>query len=160
MDTENPVIKVHVENEKDLYEIFDEDQKTLNGALIRYLERQHNRNRHGDIPTIRFISEDRLDEARLKAALVSTVETAIEENRQQRRRARWSELYLFLLGLVSIVLGIALTNVTGIVYLQLLSLTAAFAIKEAASVQFLTIPKLKLEARRLRFVSRGKVEVI
>ena len=160
MSTEQAVIKVHVENEKDLYEKFDEDQKILNGALVSYLERQHNQNKHGVVPMIRFVTSVPLNKEKLKEALLTTVEQAEENVRVKRRRARWNELYLFLIGLACILLGIVLAEKTGVVYLQLLSLTAGFAIKEAATIQFLTLPKIKLEERRLRFISRGKIEIV
>mgnify|MGYP006873044141 CR=1 FL=1 len=155
---ENPTIKVHVDDENELYEKFDEDQRLLSGALISYLTNQHNKNRHGDVPTICVVSSVPIDEEKLKSALDTTIEQAMEQNRHARRHQRFSELYLFLIGLVCIVAGFALSNITGVVYLQLLSLTAGFAIKEAANIQFLVLPKIIMEDRRLKFIARGRLE--
>lgn len=152
------VIKVHVDSEMDLYEKFDEDQQLLSDGLLSFLKRQHDRNRHGELPTIRFISTVPIREEKLRAVLTYNVERALEKNRADRKKSIFSELYLFLIGLVCIVAGVLLSNITGIVSLQLLSLTAGFAIKEAANIQFVTFPKNQLEARELRFISRAELE--
>lgn len=154
------VIKVHVDSEMDLYEKFDEDQQLLSDGLLSFLKRQHDRNRHGEIPTIRFISTVPIREEKLRTVLTYNVERALEKNRADWKKNIFSELYLFLIGLVCIVAGVLLSNITGIVALQLLSLTAGFAIKEAANIQFVTIPKNRLEARELRFISRAELEFV
>ena len=114
--------------------------------------------RHGEVPTIQVISPSPIQEEKLRAALQYNVERALEKNRSDRKKHRLYELYLFLIGLACIVAGVVLSNVTGVVYLQLLSLTAGFAIKEAANIQFITLPKNRMEARELRFLSRAELE--
>ena len=152
------IIRIHVDNEQDLYEKFDEDQILLSNDFISYLKRQHNKDRHGDIPTIRFISSIPLDEGKIRLALKHYIERALEHNQSERKRHGRNELYLFLIGLVCIVAGVVLSDLTGIVFLQVLSLTAGFAIKEAANIQFMLLPENRLVEREIKFISRANLE--
>ena len=130
----------------------------MSNDFISYLKRRHNKSRHGDIPTIRFISPAPLDEEKIRLGLEHFIDRALAQNRSERKRHRLNELYLFLIGLVCIVASVALSSITGVVYLQLLSLTAGFAIKEAANIQFMLLPKSKLEEREIKFISRANLE--
>lgn len=146
-------IRVRIHTEDDLFDRYDADRETLNESFVTFLLKRYTDQRDA---RIRVISDVPIDEARFREALRRFQRRKLTENRMQRRGNRFSELYLFLLGVLCIVAGLLLKDFNA-VYLQILSLTAGFAIKEAATIFFIKNPKNTLERARIQFLSMADI---
>lgn len=149
-------IRVQINTEADLFEPYDADHNTLREGFVAFLKRRIAQERDGETPVVHIVSPSPVDEERVRSAILRMTRSEIDMNRLQRRRNRWIELYLFLLGVACIVAGLLLKDVN-VVYLQILSLTAGFAIKEAATIFFMKNPKNTLERARLMFLARTEL---
>lgn len=146
-------IRVRIRSEEDLFDRYDANGDTLNEDFVAFLLRQYSEKRS---PVVHIVSDFPVDEARVRAAMQRLQKRRLQENRMQRRGNRFAELYLFLLGVAFIVAGLLLKDVNA-VYLQILSLTAGFAIKEAATIFFIKNPKNTMERARIQFVSMAEL---
>lgn len=152
-------ITINIESEHDLFDHYDTEGLRLNPAFVSYLRSQALMNRPDPQTTsLTIFTSAPLDETRVRRALENYMNESLEKCRIQRRNNRFMEFYLFLIGVACILGGIMLNKVNA-VYLQILSLTAGFAIKEAATIFFMKNPKNTLERTRILLLSRAKVEI-
>ena len=149
-------INIHVHSENDLLDSYSADRTVLNPSFVAFLQKQYEEKRGRGETNINIISDAPVDEACVRGALKNYLETELVRNRNERRHNRVMEAYLFLLGVACIVAGILLTKLSAI-YLQILSLTAGFAIKEAATIFFMKNPRNTVDRAILLFLGRSKV---
>lgn len=151
-------INVHIASESELFDPYSADRDALNPGFVAFVQRQYDEKHDGSAPVLCIVSDVPVDEARVRTALQGYIAAGLSRNRAERRRNRWVELYLFLIGVACITAGILLTK-AGTIYLQILSLTAGFAIKEAATIFFMKNPQNTLERARILFLSRSELKL-
>ncbi|MBR7189545.1 MAG: hypothetical protein IKD63_00375, partial [Oscillospiraceae bacterium] len=104
-----PSIQLRIKNESDLYNPFDPAKTTINDGVYHYLktfctEAEAKRHLHD---TLQIISDGPLDAERAKAAIQNAVKKDQDEYERQfaenRKRAAW----LYLVGIILSVAGIA-----------------------------------------------------
>ena len=140
-----PSIQLRIKNESDLYNPFDPAKTTINDGVYHYLktfctEAEAKRHLHD---TLQIISDGPLDAERAKAAIQNAVKKDQDEYERQfaenRKRAAW----LYLVGIILSVAGIALALLLDQIVLQLISFFGSMAIRDAVTIQLKQNPDIR-----------------
>ena len=140
-------IKLKVENESDLYNPFDIEGKTLSDDVKNYLTERLQADKSDKGVELQIFAKEKVDIERLENALSEWVDLEDSIDKKTYRRNLLQQLFMFIFGVLFIVLGIALESKIHIVWSTVLSTIGAFSIWESCSIWIVRNPKLKLHRR-------------
>ena len=139
-------IRIHINDESELYNSFDESKSTLNESLLSYLQERYTEKEFGKRAVLVF-SGAKIDEDRLRAALRRHVETELDLIKRKKKFNFLKQLRLFLIGLVFVAAGIILGGYLNSIPLEILSIIGSFAVWEAADIWIVENPTVRLQKR-------------
>ena len=139
-------IRIHVNDESELYNSFDESKTTLNESLLSYLQDRYVEKEFGKRAVLIF-SGAKIDESILMAALQRHVEAELDRIKRKKKFNFLKQLRLFLIGLVFVSAGLILGNYLNSIPVEILSIIGTFAIWEAANIWIVENPAIRLQKR-------------
>ena len=151
-------IKIHVNDESELYNSFDETKSTLNESLLSYLQDRYTEKEFGKSVVLIFSGKG-IDEKNLKAALRHYVEAELERIKRNGKLNLIKQLRLFLIGLVFVAAGIILGKYLNSIPVEILSIVGSFAVWEAANIWIVENPTLRLQKRLNEKLLKAEIRV-
>ena len=139
-------IGIHINDEGELYNSFDESKTTLNENLLSYLQERYVEKEFGKRAVLIF-SGAKIDEDNLRAALRHHVEAELDRIKRKKKFNFLKQLRLFLIGLVFVAAGLILGNVLNSIPVEILSIIGSFAVWEAANIWIVENPTIRLQKR-------------
>ena len=139
-------IKIHINDESELYNSFDESKSTLNESLLSYLQDRYTEKEFGKRAVLVFSGAE-INENHLRAALRRHVEAELDQINRKKKFNFLKQLRLFLIGLVFIAAGIIFGSYLNSIPLEILSIIGSFAVWEAANIWIVENPTVRLQKR-------------
>ena len=152
-------INLKIRRESDLYHPLDADQTQLNNDVISYVLSRYSEKHLSDQLEIHVLCTERVDKEHLASAFERYVKKELAANTARKRENTVKLIWLTVIGLAFVSAGILLSGALQSILVQILSLIGAFAIKEAADVWFLQMPKARIRQQRLKALSSTRIEV-
>ncbi|MBR6444437.1 MAG: hypothetical protein IKS63_03305 [Firmicutes bacterium] len=144
------IIKLKVENESDLYNPFDMEGKTLSDDVKNYIMEKLQLDKSDKGVEIRVFANEEIDRGKLEDALNEWVDQEEGMAQKSYRRNLIQQLFMFIFGLVFIVLSILLESKINVIWSTILSTIGAFSIWESCSIWIVRNPKLKIRRRIIK----------
>ena len=141
------IIKLKVENESDLYNPFDIEGKTLSDDVKNYITEKLQADKSDKGVELQVFSKKEIDQDKLDEALTEWVDQEENISKKTYRRNLFQQLFMFIFGVVFIVLSIALESKIHVVWFTVLSTIGAFSIWESCSIWIVRNPKIKIHRR-------------
>ena len=139
-------IRIHIDDESELYNPFDESKSMLSDDLLSYLQERYTEKDFRKRAVLIF-SGARIDGDNLRSALHRYVEAELDMIRRKKRFNFLKQLRLFIIGIVFVAAGIVLGNYLDSVPLEILSIIGSFAVWEAANIWIVENPTIRLQSR-------------
>lgn len=152
-------IKLKIQEEKDLYDPFDESCRTLNSDVADYLSRQYGRQEIGEDTVLKIKCGGPVDFERVKGAFQETIREQERHNAAQKKLNLIKQLWLLCIGVVFVAAAILLDGVIGSVPVELISIVGSFAVWEAANIWIVENPRVRLAKRTLKRLNSTKIVV-
>lgn len=153
------VIRIRIDREQDLYCPYDPEGLTLSNDVLNYLCDRYNEKDPHETPGIVIEATCPIDQVRVNRSMQHTLQRSIENNLRERRFATMRQVRLFLIGLATIAIGIALHNILDAVEAELISVVGSFAIWEAAAIWLEEKPSLRLKRRHIRQIEDTTITI-
>ena len=151
-------IKIHINDEDELYNSFDESRTVLNDDLLSYIQERYTEKEFGRKPVLLF-SGAKIDEDNLKKALHHHLEAELEQVRRSRKINFIRQLLFFLIGLVFIAAGIFLAKYLDSIPMEIISVIGSFAMWEAANIWIVENPELQLKKKLNEWLLDAEIRV-
>ena len=140
MDTRD--IFLRIEDEQNLYDPYDPFGSTINSSVSKYLMEKVLEKKSKDPVMLHIISNQPVDEDRVRDRIEQWFESEREAQKKQRRINGTKQLWFFLIGTLFIALSIILEMKIGVLWYTVLSTIGAFSMWEAASIWIIDNPVL------------------
>lgn len=150
-------IHLTIQNEKELYNPFDETCRTLSSNVSDYLAGQYGRKETGDEIVLKIKCCEPVNFERVCAAFQELIREQELHNANQKKLNRIKQLWLFGVGVVFVAAGILLDGVLGSVPVELISIVGSFAVWEAANIWIVENPRTRLARRMLKKLNATKI---
>lgn len=160
IERENYEILIKVEDEKELYNKFDESCNTISDEIITYIESQLSKKNVIDNLIIKISSKNYIDEEKIKKAFSKYINDKIEYNERKKRFNRVKQIRLFIIGIIFIGLSILIGAILESILYTIISTIGSFAIWEAANIWIVENMESKIEKGLLQNLLQTKIEVI
>lgn len=151
-------IKIHIDDESELYNSFDESKTVLSDDLLDYIQGRFTEAEFGKKPVLLF-SGANIDEENLKTALRLHLETELEQIRRNQKVNFIRQLRLFIIGLVFVAAGIILANYLDSIPIEIISVIGSFAMWEAANIWIVENPELKLKKLLNKWLHKAEIRI-
>ncbi len=152
-------IQVKIESESELYSPYDESCRTLNSDVVDYLTEQYEKKGGDDSIILKIKCGSEIDYGRVRDAFQELIRKYEISNSNQRRLNRVKQIWLLCIGVVFVAAAIALDNVIGSVFVELISIVGSFAVWEAANIWIVEKPKNRLQKRMMKGLKATKIQI-
>jgi hypothetical protein len=139
-------IEIKVENEEDLYNPFDNRNRTLSDDFVNYIITCL-KDRSFKEETRLVIMGNKIDTKKLETAMQSAYESKRRLLKIERRAYQFKCLRLLFIGILFVVIGIAFAGKMNEVVGAIVSTIGSFSIWEAANIWIEELPELRLKRR-------------
>jgi hypothetical protein len=151
-------IKIHIDDEQDLYNSFDESRTVLNDDLLSYIEERYTEKEIGKKLVLIFSGAE-MDEENLISALRHHLEMDLEQIERSKRVNFIRQLRLFLIGVVFVAAGIILDKYLDSIPVEIISVIGSFSLWEAANIWIVENPDLRLRKMLNEWLMKAEVRV-
>ncbi len=152
-------IKLKIDAESDLYNPYDESCRTLNADVVDYLTEQYTKKDTDDSIVLEIKCGEEVNYDRVKDAFQELIRKHEINNSHQRKLNRVKQQWLFCIGIVFVAAAIALNNVIGSVFVELISIVGSFAIWEVANIWIVENPKMRLQRHMIKKLKSTKIKI-
>lgn len=152
-------INLRIQDEKELYNPYDERCLTLNSDVSDYLAGQYGRKEAGDDIVLKIKCDGPVDFDRVRGAFQELIREQELHNANQKRLNRFKQLWLFCVGVVFVAAGILLDGVLGSVPVELISIVGSFAVWEAANIWIVENPRTQIARKTLKRLKSTKIVI-
>ena len=147
------ILKLSVDNEKELYHAFDPDETQLSDEVVSYLSDRMTERNLGEEVDLQIISPDPVDEDKFRNAVAKWVSDEQRLIRIERRKNLLQMIWRFGLGMLFIIISLMVQSKVSAVWFTVLSTIGAFSIWEAANIWIIENPKLRMRKRVMEKMS-------
>lgn len=152
-------IHLKIQDEKELYNPFDETCRTLNSDISDYLAGQYGKKEVGDEIVLKIKCGGSVDFDRVRGAFQELIRDQELRNANQKKFNLIKQLWLVSIGVVFVAAGILLDGVLGSVPVELISIVGSFAVWEAANIWIVENPRTRLAQRTLKKLNATKIVI-
>lgn len=152
-------INLTIQDEKQLYNPFDESCRTLNDDVSDYLAGQYGRKEAGDDIVLKIKCDGPINFERVCGAFQELIREQELRTSNQKRLNRVKQIWLLCIGIVFVTAGILLDGVLGSVPVELISIVGSFAVWEAANIWIVENPRTRLAQRTLKKLNSTKIVI-
>lgn len=142
-------IKLHIENEADLYNPFNPDVDLISDDVKSYLFDRLKEQSIKDDVELQIVSPHEIDEERITRAVREWTESERKGIKAAYRRNMVQQFWMFGIGVAFIALSLMLQSRISVVWFTVLSTIGAFSMWEAASIWIVENPKLRMKRKLL-----------
>ena len=151
---------ITIDDEKELYNKFDETQLTLDDKVVSYIEKNLYKKKLFDNLIIKIKSNNNVDTNKFTKAFKQYLNDRIELNQRLKNFNRVKQLRLFIIGLMLIIFSIIIGTVLNSIIYTIISTIGSFAIWETSNIWIIENMDSKVEKRILKSLLKAQIEII
>lgn len=152
-------VNIHINNEDELYNSFDSSGTTLSEDFTSYLIAKLEDRKPGEKLCINVSCPDTVNEKKLITAISAYLSSAGKSINKQRKGNAANSIRLLVIGIAFVVLGLVFSGKIGEVTAAIISTIGSFSIWEAANVWLQELPKIRMQARMIKFLEAYELSI-
>ena len=155
--TETYKIKLRIHSEDELYNPFDEDNKTLSSDVTDYLYERYKEKGLRDKLEVHIISDENIDIEKLRSAFLGYFDSQHNQLVKEKKRNIIKQLWMFGIGILFIAFGLYSSDKLPALTGEIISTIGAFSMWEAASIWIVENPKNRIKQRWLKLIAQTEI---
>ena len=139
--TETFKIKLRIHSENELYNPFDEDNKTLSSDVTDYLYERYKEKRLRDKLEVHITSDENIDIEKLRSAFLGYCDSMRIHLSKEKKGNMIKQFWMFGIGVLFIAFGLYASDKLPALTGEIISTIGAFSMWEAASIWIVENPE-------------------
>ena len=150
-------VKLRIHSENELYNPFDEDNKTLSSDVADYLYDRYKDKGLLDKLEIHVISDENIDIEKLRSAFFSYCESQRIHYLKEKKRNMLKQFWMFGIGVLFIAFGLYTSDKLPALIGEIISTIGAFAMWETASIWIVENPENRIKQRWIKLITQTEI---
>ena len=155
--TETFKIKLRIHSEDELYNPFDEDNRTLSSDVADYLYERYKEKGLKEKLEIHITSDEDIDIEKLRSAFFSYCDSQRMQLLKEKNRNMIKQAWMFGIGVLFIAFGLYASDRLPALTGEIISTIGAFSMWEAASIWIVQNPENRIRQRWIKLITQTEI---
>ncbi len=159
-------MKIHINNEEELYNSFDKFEETLSEDLISYINNREEISSIKEKEDIEINSTKKIDEDKFRKAFEKYCDEQLLLINKRKKINRTKQIWMLIVGIVFIIFSLVLADKINLITLEIISTIGSFSIWESANswllesktIRFSKLKAEKLKNSEIKFVNTDEIK--